>query len=333
MKKKIESLEYRNERTALETVVPLIAPYIIYLDPCGACNFKCNFCPCNTSDYMRNERHKILSWDDFVLSMEQIKLFPEQIKVINLYANGEPLLNPMVCDMIKYIKDQNISREVRITTNGSLLNPATNQGLIDAGVDLVRISVESLYDDDYKKMCGIDFKTSDLIGNIEDLYNRSREKAKVSIKIITAAFRNDDDIQHFIDIYDPISDYRIIQRLLRDMWSEFDDIITCGGGSAYITTENRVAEGHSICSMPLTTMTIHSNGMVGVCPMDWKFGTKYGDIHEQTLPEMWNSRKLKELRLQHLRGKRNEIPYCRGCKCVGDDQIDDVAADIIERLL
>lgn len=44
--------EIVNKRTPLETVVPLEAPYILYIDPCGACNFKCSFCPCNNSGFM-----------------------------------------------------------------------------------------------------------------------------------------------------------------------------------------------------------------------------------------------------------------------------------------
>ena len=35
-------------RTKLENVIPLKTPYVIFVDPSDACNFKCRFCP--TSD-------------------------------------------------------------------------------------------------------------------------------------------------------------------------------------------------------------------------------------------------------------------------------------------
>ena len=47
----MEKCEYAHEREKLEEIVPRSAPFVIYLDPCGACNFKCNFCPCNISDF------------------------------------------------------------------------------------------------------------------------------------------------------------------------------------------------------------------------------------------------------------------------------------------
>lgn len=40
-----DRLEYANARNILSEVVPLDTPYVLFLDPCGACNFKCKFCP------------------------------------------------------------------------------------------------------------------------------------------------------------------------------------------------------------------------------------------------------------------------------------------------
>ena len=48
MERKIRG-EVKNKRTKLVDVVPLSQPYVIMVDPCDACNFKCNFCPTNIS--------------------------------------------------------------------------------------------------------------------------------------------------------------------------------------------------------------------------------------------------------------------------------------------
>ena len=56
-----EKREKQNQRVPLEQVVPLSTPYIVYIDPSGACNFKCNYCPCYMSDYRAEERHTVLS--------------------------------------------------------------------------------------------------------------------------------------------------------------------------------------------------------------------------------------------------------------------------------
>ena len=37
-------------RTALETVIPLATPFIVFCDPASSCNFKCTFCPTGHRD-------------------------------------------------------------------------------------------------------------------------------------------------------------------------------------------------------------------------------------------------------------------------------------------
>src|SRR6202167_1458217 len=37
-------------RTPPETVIPLATPFIVFVDPASACNFKCTFCPTGHHD-------------------------------------------------------------------------------------------------------------------------------------------------------------------------------------------------------------------------------------------------------------------------------------------
>jgi MoaA/NifB/PqqE/SkfB family radical SAM enzyme len=282
---------------------------------------------------MAGERHKIMPWDMFLKICSDIRQFDEQIKVINLYASGEPLLNKELPRMIRYLKDNDLCGEVRTTTNASLMNPMLNQKLVDAGIDLVRVSIESLYEEDYEKICGIKINYEEFLSNIKDFYIRSRGKVKLTAKVITAAFHNNEDVGRFFEIYKPIVDFIYVQRILGHMWSDFEEIVITNGGSDYHTEENMIKEGCTICAFPLTTMTVHSNGVIGVCAMDWKYGTRYGHVNEMSLKDAWNTEKLRQMRLKHLEGKRSEIPYCRGCDCVSDDKIDHVAGIIAKRLI
>ena len=43
-------------RTPLETVIPLSTPFIVFVDPASACNFKCTFCPDRASRHDRRNR-------------------------------------------------------------------------------------------------------------------------------------------------------------------------------------------------------------------------------------------------------------------------------------
>lgn len=74
-----DRLEYANARNILSEVVPLDTPYVLFLDPCGACNFKCKFCPCNNSDYLSQQRHEVMDMELFQKILADIEEFPQQI--------------------------------------------------------------------------------------------------------------------------------------------------------------------------------------------------------------------------------------------------------------
>lgn len=326
-----EKLIPQNVRTPLESVVPLKAPYVIFIDPSGACNFNCSFCPCNNSDYMNEERHTVMSLDLFKKIIDDISSFEEQVKVIYLHGFGEPLMNKNIPEMVKYIKEKKACREVRLTTNGSLLNPTLNRKLVDAGIDLIRISIEALDSEAYKKICGIDADFESIVKNVQDLYTYSNGKTKVSAKIVNVALKNNEDRRKFYEIFSPITDYHFIEEV-EEYWPKFKVELNkenIKANKLYYDTINEV----TICTAPLVEMTIYSNGMVGVCAADWKFHHCYGNANTESIKDLWNSEKLKKFQLLHLTKKRNDINYCNECKYRPVDNIDGVADIITKRLL
>lgn len=328
---KRDRLEYANERADLGKVVPLDTPYVLFLDPCGACNFKCRFCPCNNSGFRKDERHVVMGMDLFYKILDDIDMFSQQVKVINLYGFGEPLLHPHYIDMVKEIKRRNLCRELRCTTNGFLLSPEFNRNLVEAGIDMVRISVEALTEQAYKEICSVEVDFEKMVENIKDLYQVSRgTHTKVSVKILNVALGDDVDATRFYDIFEPISDYTYIQDTTQ-AWSEFEAYVPEGNYEAGNIGDMK--DEDKICSFALTNMAIHSNGSVGVCPQDWKFATEYGNVKESSLKELWNSEKLKAFRIAHLNGNRRKIPYCKDCDvCVSNDDVRACANEIIRRL-
>ena len=326
-----DRLEYSNPRAELSKVVPLSTPYVVFVDPSGACNFRCIFCPCNNSDYKVKERHEIMSMELFYKIMTDLKEFPEQIKVINLYGFGDPLVNKHIVEMARYIKENSICRELRITTNGALLSHKMSEEFVEIGVDMIRFSIEALSDDEYKRVTCVDVDFEKLREQVEYLYCVSRgSNTIVSVKILNVALKDKSDADHFYDIFEPISDCSYIQDTTQ-AWAEFN---------AYVPENNYEAgnigdmmDEDKICSFPLTNMAIHSNGSVGVCPQDWKFATEYGNVKESKLVDLWNSQKLFGIRSVHLKGLRHKLKYCKDCDvCVSNDDVRQSADVILKKL-
>jgi len=317
----MEKREIKQVRARLEDIVPRSAPFVIYLDPCGACNFKCSFCPCNIAGERAAERHMVMSWELFEKILADLKTFDGQVSVINLYGFGEPLLNPRLTDMVKALKENHCCREVRVTTNASLLTEEKSRALIDAGVDLVRVSVEAVSSVGYQKLCGVRIDFAQIVRNIETFYRiavRGGGTSKISAKIVSASLKTEEDRKQFAEIFEPITDFYYIEEI-EPIWSEFREMIIPPDGH----TERcyQAEERREICSMPFTDMCIHSNGIVGACCSDWKFATQYGDVTKEHLSEIWNGKRHREFQCALL--SRKPIPFCADCMRKPPDRIEE----------
>lgn len=328
----MERIETQHPRQNLGEVLPLNAPFTIYLDPCGVCNFQCAFCPCNNSDEHKSERHTIMEWSLFEKIVRDLKRFNGAIKVINLYCFGEPLLNPRIADMAAVIKENHLCREVRITTNGSLLTSELSQRLIEAGVDLVRVSVEALNDEDYRSICKSPVSFQIIRQNIADFYRLSRSSnSRISAKIVNASLKSEKDVQLFYELFENITDFHFVEEV-ESYWPEFHMETLPTDGVKAIQKCYHIGENRRICTFPFTDMVIHSNGNVVSCCVDWKAGTKYGNAMQDSVYDLWCGSALKAMQLKHLNRSAYDDTICKYCDRKPIDNIDNVAATIRKRI-
>jgi len=68
------------------------------------------------------------------------------------------------------------------------------------------------------------------------------------------------------------------------------------------------------CSALWTMLAINYRGLVSGCCFDVNSLHHFGNISEQSFHEIWNSKRLTELRLAHILGNFNTSPLCQRCK-------------------
>jgi len=103
-----------------------------------------------------------------------LPVLPE-IESINLIGIGEPLLNENVIEMVRLAKGQLPSNGAfSLTTNGTLIDTETAEGLVSGGVDDIVVSIDGATGDTFAKIrkgASLD----QVLGNIE-LLNRVKER-------------------------------------------------------------------------------------------------------------------------------------------------------------
>lgn len=308
-------------RTDLSRAIPLDTPIHLFIDPSAACNFKCRFCFDHDAGH-----HEIMKFDLFRKVIDDCAGFPHRIKALRLYGFGEPLLNRKLPDMVRYAKDSGVTDFVEFTTNGWWLTPNTGRALVSAGLDAITISVPGLDNRRIKDACGkaVDFDT--YRENIEFFYAH-RAGCRVHVKLTNYNLYQDDE-QIFYREFGNIADEVSIDNIV-PIWP---DVPCLEQKDPQYNIYMREIQPVAVCPYIFYHMTIHANGDVSTCFVDWKHANKIGDVKTENLVDIWNGDALHKIRVDHLNGRMNGI--CQDCGQLKYGQADDIGdpATILKRL-
>jgi len=163
----------------LRDVVPLATPFTVLIDPVNACNFKCTFCPTGDKELLNKVGRPlgVMPSELYGKIIDDIAGFPGRLKKLQLYKDGEPLLNKALPEMVALATERRVSEVVETTTNAALLDAGMAAALIDAELDAIRISVEHVHDAGYRQVTQ-DFADYERIrGNVATLFELRRKRA------------------------------------------------------------------------------------------------------------------------------------------------------------
>ncbi|PIT88146.1 MAG: radical SAM domain-containing protein [Candidatus Magasanikbacteria bacterium CG10_big_fil_rev_8_21_14_0_10_36_32] len=320
------------DRKNLSELIPLEMPFTLLVEPTNLCTLACKFCPTSDVDLLKkfNRQQGMMDYELFKKIIDDIKTFNSKLKKLYLYKDGEPLLNPKLIDMIQYAKDMDVAEDIRLTTNGTLLTPEMNRKLVQAGLNLIQISINAVSDEGYNKICNRKVSYKKLVENITDLYN-NRGCCQMHIKFLDCN-RSVEEREKFVKDFQKISTSINIETLHGWSASDAKDFTlniepdTTPDGVAFIPKE--------VCPFPFFSLAINFNGTVSICCVDWSHGTVVGDLRKQSLREIWEGKALYDFRVMHLKKQRHYNRACKDCCYIttASDCIDDDAVVILERL-
>jgi cyclic pyranopterin phosphate synthase len=134
------------------------------------CNFRCTYC---MPEEFFNKDYEFLS-RDALLNFEEItrvaRIFVAHgVRKIRL-TGGEPLLRKHIENLIEMLAQLKTpdgrDLDLALTTNGSLLAKKA-RSLKDAGLQRVTVSLDSLDDDTFRRMNGVDFPVAQVLRGLE----------------------------------------------------------------------------------------------------------------------------------------------------------------------
>lgn len=277
-------------------VTSLLHPEVRY-EVTDHCNATCIMCPRDKHENARE--HGIMDQAAYEKSIDEV--FALGAKKVVLTGFGEPMLDKRLERKIAYAKSKGLS--TYIISNGSVLNSRRAQGILEAGLDEIRISFYGMQPETYNAvMLGLDFEKT-MAGLLEFL--RLRDEMEVNTKVQISYLEmeeNKSDTAAFKDFWEPKVDAIEIWRPHnfgdgRDYRERFDDVqvkTTCG----------RPENG---------PLQIQWNGEVIPCCYDYNNQIILGNAFTTPVLEILNGAKYRLLRYAHRAKEFGLFPYCNQC--------------------
>ena len=300
-------------------------PYIYNIETTNRCNMRCKMCPRTT---MMTRKNEDINRETFINIVNQIrphseeewykwKIFCERKygiyenemsenhfflyiipKVIQLHGYGDPLLDTHMAEYVEILHQRGFYSY--FSCNPSNINLERTYEMLEAGLDYIKYSIESVNDEEHKKIRG---EASNFSESYEKIKKVLEYKKSHGIKTTVVITMLDLNRTHQKEDYDK----------LLNAFKDLDVYI-------YLKSEDcqwyrkdfhgtKSIHWLEICKHPWMTMTVKSNGEATMCMEDFNNEIILGDTNTQSLEEIWNGEKYSHFRYQHL--------YARDCiKCV-----------------
>lgn len=306
---------YDHQRQILSEVVPLSAPFTLFVSPTQKCNFRCFYC---THSKTEKEKRKCgFQAVDMDLKLAeslaaQTGAFGGKIKRVVFTGLGEPLVNPALPDMIRMFARKGVAGGYEVITNAYLLTAQMSDRLLDAGLTYLRVSIQGVTNEQYRRTTGVNIDYARLVEQLRYFYEH-KGNCQLYIKTMDASLESDADQEKFFEIFSPICDKIYIEHLVKaqpSMMEQYGKHV-----NSKLTFFREPSEYREVCPYLFYVLQVDSQGRVFPCP-PLGFGDEFslGNAAEQSLFDIWHGQKLRNLQLQHLNHMRHSHAICGHCE-------------------
>lgn len=303
----------KQKRINLVDSIPLPGPLSVHIEPTNVCNFKCKFCPHFFPNYKEKARGLFhLSNEDFKIVANQLSTVP-RLKQLNIFLMGEPFLNKNLTNFIKLAKDKKLSEWYMVSSNGTLLTSEKYKALCQSGLDFLRISIFGSNEEIHGNITQSKIKLSKVKENIANFQKfkslNGFSKPRTLVKMIDTG--SVDENEKFLKDFTGLGDEILLEPLTN--WNDPVEGNLSKKSKSDLMSTKHYHRKKKVCPYPFYSLIIHSDLKVSVCCVDWGKKNLIGDLRKETLIEIWNGEKLKNIQLKNIQGKKRDIEGCRNC--------------------
>lgn len=265
----------------------------IYVEISDFCNLDCSFCT-------NKKNTRMMSLENFNKVISNIEGYTKEIC---LHVLGEPLVHP---NFLKILDSASKKFDVMITTNGFLLHKFMMVEAIK--FRKMNISLNSSYNLDLEE-------TKKYLDNIFSFIEfAKRINPEVVFNLRMWAFDKTEVNKHAKFIYDYIKNkYNIdISSIDGNLRLEKKVILTFDKEFKWPSENNEIIGDVGTCKGGKTHIAILADGRVSICCLDSCASSNLGNIFNEKLSDILNSKKFKEI-ISGFNQNKLYLDICKRC--------------------
>ncbi len=291
--------------------LPPTKPARICIELTNRCNLNCPFCLVGQQNLQESVAHDDLNREAGGMDMDLCrKIIADAkkfgIKEILLTFQGEPLMfkRQNFIELVKLSKANGL--KTIVFTNGLLLDPVFSRAIVKAGLDVMRFSVDGATQEIYE-LNRVGGKFEKVRTNMKDMVQIVKEeKSKLQLIWQFIALKNN---EHQIEFAEKIAEEIGIPFLIKTFAESIPALVP----------ENPAYHRKYLsktCHDIYKSIWVYWNGDVVPCCYDLDGKEILGNINQNTIEEIWDGEKYKNLRKrvnEALIHPENEPELCKGC--------------------
>jgi molybdenum cofactor biosynthesis enzyme MoaA len=267
------------------------------------CNGRCAFCP-NGRTLRPIRPGQRMAWDVYRSVIDQCLELP--VRRFSVYLMNEPLLDPELPQRIAYITARRKKPQyVKIISNGSLLTGRMAQGLLDAGLDKLKLSVQSLQAETYRRIMGLRLERT--LRNI-DRFLDLRAQGAYARPVLEIAMV--DSPQTHAEIPDARRYWE--GRGIRFGVQPMENRAGHAGIRNALSGADRLRE-FTHCRRVREQIYVLVDGRMVQCCADWEQRSIMGDLTREKLADVWRGRRYATCR-RRIAAWQVRGTICEGCR-------------------
>ncbi len=281
-------------------------PVSLILELVNRCNLECVMC---YQGYRNDTKKSTLELDVLKKLFSEFK--KEKLDAL-LLSTSETLLHKNYPDILRLAEESEIMDQF-LFTNGTLLNEKNSNIILKSSLTRLFISIDAVTDKTYDKVRIPVNKKIINTNRVEQIENNVKNFMKLrnslgkKMPLVRVSFvalkTNQHEIDAFIKKWENIVDSVEIQKESSiDFYKEFDNSVDSA-------SEKKLKKYN--CNQPWGQITIHSDGTVGPCCNTIGRNLPIGNIHDNTVKEIWDGIKMNKIRDEFKNNSPNKV--CQLC--------------------